>query len=101
MDSRGSSLSPSSPPHAAPLPAGHGAGRQQRLPPCRCQSRRRRRVHRQASFLVVEPLMQKIHGEICWVDADILAVVRLQGSSYKKRQAEEEGCKKESNCALL
>uniref|UniRef100_A0A453F8M5 Uncharacterized protein n=1 Tax=Aegilops tauschii subsp. strangulata TaxID=200361 RepID=A0A453F8M5_AEGTS len=33
VDSGGSSPSPSSPPHAAPLPAGHAAGRQQRLPP--------------------------------------------------------------------
>ena len=46
--------------------------------------------------------MQKIHGEICWVDADILAAVRLQGSAYKKRQAEEEGWKKESyDCLFL
>ena len=35
----------------------------------------------EASFLVVEPLMQKIHGEICWVDADILAAIRLQVQS--------------------
>lgn len=38
-----------------------------------------------ASFLVVEPLMQKIHREICRVDAGILAAVRQQGSAYKKR----------------
>ncbi|XP_057980569.1 vacuolar protein sorting-associated protein 53 A isoform X2 [Malania oleifera] len=38
----------------------------------------------EASLSGVEPLMQKIHGEICRVDAEILAAVRQQSNSGTK-----------------